>query len=490
MFAKDSLSPFQLEAALKGDQVRMDTPVTKTLSTHVGEHIKKIRRERGLTQEALAGPEFTKGYISALERGAVRPSLKALEIFARRLEIPIADFLSAWQQLHDAPNIEALQEDILYQCNYAKMLLRTGQTEEAMQLIAGIDSQVQPYVDKLPSGVKYLVPFLRGRAYLEQSPKLARPELEAALEIAAGDEEATARVRNLLGVVLFALELPYFALEQHLQCLEAVQSRAVKDPNFKLSVYRNLANDYWALNDPARVIGIYREALPLLKDLDDMEEQARVFWGMAMAYRMSDDWPQAKLYATRALHIYEAADNRSEAASICLNIAELFFDEERYEEAGELLKRAEHYLEGTGNKAVMSYLYRDYADLERRQGRYEEALGYARKSVSLAEASYKSAQDADDPGASSTFRQAPARTLAEALGIEALIEERRANTEVADRIFSRALALLEPAGFEETRDALNFSYAEVLKARGDFEKAVEYYRAAAQHRPHKANKGI
>ena len=35
----------------------------------LGARIRKARLERGMTQEVLAGPEFTKGYVSALERG-------------------------------------------------------------------------------------------------------------------------------------------------------------------------------------------------------------------------------------------------------------------------------------------------------------------------------------------------------------------------------------------------------------------------------------
>ncbi|MFL5734676.1 MAG: tetratricopeptide repeat protein, partial [Chloroflexia bacterium] len=320
----------------------------------IGQRIRRLRHERGLTQEALAAPEFTKGYVSALERGAVRPSLKAMELLAARLGVPITDFLAPPQQLDNGSDLEAVKEDILFQSNYAKMLIRTGQVDEAMKLIDTIESDARDYSGKLPPNVKYMIPFLRGRAYLQaRSARQARPELETALAIAEGDQEATARTHNLLGVVFFELDLPQFALEQHLLCLEALHSGAVKDPYFRLAVYRNLASDYWALNDAGHAISMYKEALPILEDLNDMEEQARVFWGMAMAYRMSKDTALAKLYASRALNIYELADNRSEAASTCLNLAEIFMEEQRYEESEQLLERAGRYLTSTGNQALL-----------------------------------------------------------------------------------------------------------------------------------------
>src|SRR5690349_9066561 len=99
-----------------------------TLAEHVGRRIRKARQERGLTQEALAGPEFTKGYVSALERGTVRPSLKALQVFARRLNVEIIDLLAAREETDAGPELRAAEDELGYQLNYAAMLIRTGQT--------------------------------------------------------------------------------------------------------------------------------------------------------------------------------------------------------------------------------------------------------------------------------------------------------------------------------------------------------------------------
>ena len=46
-----------------------------------------------ITQAQLAAPEFSISYISAIERGKIRPSLKALSILARRLDVPLTFLL-------------------------------------------------------------------------------------------------------------------------------------------------------------------------------------------------------------------------------------------------------------------------------------------------------------------------------------------------------------------------------------------------------------
>src|SRR5690348_1550002 len=71
----------------------------------LGARLRAARKARGLTQEALAAPEFTKSYVSAVEREKARPSLRALEFMAGRLSIPLRDLVQA--PLAPAPDLTA-----------------------------------------------------------------------------------------------------------------------------------------------------------------------------------------------------------------------------------------------------------------------------------------------------------------------------------------------------------------------------------------------
>jgi tetratricopeptide (TPR) repeat protein len=455
----------------------------------VGKRLRNMRKARGMTQEALAAPEYTKGYISALERGGVRPSLKALDFLARRLGVPIADFLDSSAELTSEQDVEAQREDLLYQCSFAQMLIRVGKSHEAIALINELEQQVQHYAQKLPPNMAYMLPFVRGMAHLQSgAPRLAHAELEAALEAAKGDVEASAQLHNLLGTVFLALDLPQLALEQHLEALKYIRGSAgsaTRDPDFAVNVYRNLANDYWALNEFELAIGLYKEALPILEDLSDLKLQATAIWQLAEAHSASNDWPHAKLNGLRALHIIEAADNRAEAAYICLDLSKIKISEDQFEEASELLKRAEKLVAGTGDRAAMSQLYHCHADLARRQGHYEKATEHAERSIALAQANFEAAQSVEGQANYPTWQGpagagASAGVYAEALLLGALVEEDQGNQEAADLLFERALALVQPAGMEKTRHAVNLGYARVLEARGDFKRAVSFYRIAAE----------
>lgn len=60
----------------------------------LGRNIRRLRKERGLSQEALgdeAGIDRT--YVSGVERGVRNPTITVLERFARALGVPPGDLL-------------------------------------------------------------------------------------------------------------------------------------------------------------------------------------------------------------------------------------------------------------------------------------------------------------------------------------------------------------------------------------------------------------
>lgn len=58
----------------------------------IGERLRRLRLERGLSQRELSGPGVSYAYISRIEAGERRPSVKALRILAAGLGVS-ADYL-------------------------------------------------------------------------------------------------------------------------------------------------------------------------------------------------------------------------------------------------------------------------------------------------------------------------------------------------------------------------------------------------------------
>ena len=61
---------------------------------NIGEKIKAIRKEKGMTQTTLSGQRITRNMLSSIERGTANPSLETLEYIAKKLDTPLAYFFS------------------------------------------------------------------------------------------------------------------------------------------------------------------------------------------------------------------------------------------------------------------------------------------------------------------------------------------------------------------------------------------------------------
>src|SRR5579859_5347764 len=329
----------------------MDTTREDTLSpiNALGHRLRQVRIQRGLSQTALAQPEFTKSYVSPVERGKARPSLKALELLARRLGVPASDFLALPATPAHAPDPVAWEEDLAYQLDCARRAIDTGQAGDAIQLINAIEQEYRAALSQLGVETRYRIHYLRAAAYLRLlEPGSAQQDLSLAQVLAeqlADGGETVERVRNAIGAAYYQQDHPQLARQQHERCMQAVHSGIVKDPNLRLLIYSNLANDYWALDEVEQAISVYKEALLLLDGVSNLERQSGIYWGLSLAYKTVGDLSRAKLYASRALEIYEAAHNLTAAAQLHVNLAEISTQRGEYPEAEQFLQRAVTVLE-------------------------------------------------------------------------------------------------------------------------------------------------
>ncbi len=79
-------------------RVNPDVPGEAKLLRKVGKRIRAIREKRGLTMAQLGADRrgrvyFERQYVWKMETGRVAPSLAALSHFARRLDVPVAEFV-------------------------------------------------------------------------------------------------------------------------------------------------------------------------------------------------------------------------------------------------------------------------------------------------------------------------------------------------------------------------------------------------------------
>ena len=71
----------------------------------IGQRLRRLRLEHGLSQRELSSPGVSYAYISRIEAGARRPSVKALRMLARKLGVS-ADYLETGSEIRDVDERE------------------------------------------------------------------------------------------------------------------------------------------------------------------------------------------------------------------------------------------------------------------------------------------------------------------------------------------------------------------------------------------------
>ena len=147
----------------------------------VGARIRSLRTAKGLTQAQLAEPQYTKAYISMLESGRTRASMKALEHIAGVLGVKPADLLGG------APSPAAPQ----YMLYEARRLAEEGRAAEAIPLLEQLEEGLTPPDQLVRLRCLAACYNLTGQA------KAAFPLIERAQRMAdlLGDQEEQIRVK-------------------------------------------------------------------------------------------------------------------------------------------------------------------------------------------------------------------------------------------------------------------------------------------------------
>jgi tetratricopeptide (TPR) repeat protein len=325
-----------------GSAIRSGTPRVSGF----GERLRALRRARGLRQQDLAGGRYSAAYISMLEGGRTRASMKALEHIAERLGVAVSELL-------DGSSGATAADAAL---DVATALLEGGDPERGLEVLRALTSEsLSP---------RQLIAKLRAeaRAHIDlRRPKDALPLLDRALGLARQLDNfgQIARIRNQLGLACYYTFAYREAMQHHLAALEACQRGDVRDAGFEFRVLSHLGNDHTVLGEHAAAIGYYERALAISQDVVDRERLAGVHAGMAYAFTMRQDYEAAIHHARTSLTLYEQLGAERVVPEVMNTLAFLYGKLGNASRADQLLEKAIERAVQTGNryavpKALMS----------------------------------------------------------------------------------------------------------------------------------------
>jgi len=442
--------------------------VGKAVAARVGTNIREVRTKLGMTQAQLAAPEFSISYISAIERGKIRPSLKALSILARRLDVPLTFLLEGspsgaaearavgYSPADSGPD-QKIDVDLLQ----ANVLVQQGQFQQAEQLLASI----QP--ERITTDQVYRLYRLRGEIHLGSNEyQEAVVDLRAAVTQGEGlnDTEYIERARNLLGKAYFLLYNYTLAMENHLRCNTAIENGLINDPVFSLEVFSNLASDYFRLGDLEKAVSYYHQALKMFDGMNrDSKSFAQKYMEISQDYKASGKLAMARDYALRSLALFEMRDEQRLVGLTHQRLGKTLEKQNDLDEAEKEYRRAIAIEQELNDAISASTCHTSLAELLLKRNKTGEAEKEAQEALTFARAS-KDAQ-----------------TQGQALIALAQIRHQTGDFAAADELFTSALEMLDSSHAHEITAGAYFRFANLLEERGEVQRSLNAIKKAYEH---------
>lgn len=337
-----------------------------------GRRLYALRKARKLTQADLAGTDFSKGFISLLETGRTRASLRAAEILATRLGVSVSDLMEAGV----ASSSRATELTVLR----AEAAFGSGNREEAMALIDALPKTMPPVL-------RLRVQRLRGRSLVVLGRgREGLKELESALRSARelGQHELVVRMLYDLTQAHEALDEPGAAVQLALECDARLQSGELVDRTLELQVRSSLAIGFSRLGD-ARSAQLQAErALELAQDVTDKRAIASLYTTLTNTRQQQGDLEAAITYAHRAVAAIEALGEAAAIVGALNNVAWIHAQRGEYVRSSQVLDRAFRLAEAEKLEPMHSALLSTRAEARLAQGAAADALTDAEDAASRA----------------------------------------------------------------------------------------------------------
>lgn len=328
-----------------------------------GERLRLIRQARGLSQAELAAGEFSKGFISLVETGRTRISLRAAEVLATRLHVTVSELMDT---------VPGDSRSLELSLTRAETELLAGRPQQSLKLLGPARTATGP--------AKVRVARLRGRALLASGrPKEAITAFEEALRHAAQLQQQEVRVRLLFDLTQAheALDEPGEAVALALQAEAALRGGVLVDRTLELQVRASLALGFMRLGDGGSADREAERAAALAQDVSDPRALAGIYVTLTTTREEQGDLEGALAYAHRALEAMRQLGQSAAVVAALNNLAWIHGLRREFDRADEVLDRAGAQAIADGLGGISAALDATRAEARLAQGRAADALKFA-----------------------------------------------------------------------------------------------------------------
>jgi tetratricopeptide (TPR) repeat protein len=431
----------------------------------VGAKLRAARLARKYTQSQLAQPDFSVSYVSAIERGQIHPSLRALQIFAQRLGISSSDLLSeqktvqALQGFSEKVAAHEKKEDIELQLLEAQLYIYQGNERQAVTLLRNLSS------DDLTSEQEIRKRYLLGWAFyqlgfLQESESVLAEALALATDL---DDFWLKHILNVLGMVHVSMRNYTQGFEYQQRNLDQLEKeQQPRDAFFEAQVYTNNGLYYIDLDKVDDAIEMFQRALAITKEFLLPDQLSSMYWDISRYLAQTQHYFLATLYGHKTLQLLFQEYSDSLRSEIYYYLGQAMLHEDQ-QKTLIYLERLSQDASLKKDTLALASVTATTADALFRQGEVKKAYEYAQKACKLASAY------GDRMVTASIFL-----TFAN-------IAYAQKDYQEGDAYFAAGLGILERLDNRKELADHSAIYAQLLEARGLPHEALRFYKKAYEY---------
>jgi tetratricopeptide (TPR) repeat protein/DNA-binding XRE family transcriptional regulator len=422
----------------------------------LGERLRRLRANAGLTQSELAGERFSKEYVSQIERGKTRPTQETVEWLAGRLGVD-PGFLASGVSSDQRGRVEAALAR-------AEALSQAHRSEEAIREYEAVAAAVAA-----TGAVELQVRSLSGQAWASMQEGHTREAIDLlirARHLSEGPEFSDvdrADVLFRLGVCRYKLSSISTASALFTEALALAERSELPSDQLRSEIFGWRSRCYRRQRDFEAAREDVEHALELAGAIEDRRSVANTYFQASLVAERLGHWLQARSYAENAKALYSELEDELNVGRLLNNLGGLNHLLGRSEQAVEHLKASfavalEHDSDEDAAHAAGSL-----ASVHLHRGEYEQSEKLARQALKLLEGR---ADYLHETGQSQLV-------LGRALLEQGHLDEADEWFQTADETFEQHASVGHRAGAWIAR-------GDLAARRGDDRTAARFYRRAAE----------
>jgi transcriptional regulator with XRE-family HTH domain len=427
----------------------MQSELSPAAGETIGQRLKRLRLDRGLSQRELAAPGVSYAYISRIEAGTRQPSVKALRRLAANLEVS-ADYLETGSQIDPAAQREIHLSDL-------ELAVRLGEWEGVEEPLHAAVAEAVADGDTASA--------LRARVALATLASERREHskaielLETALEHEPFAPAERYDIYHNLGRIYTEAGHPQEAVELFERCMAVVEETGHVSLAARYAMQLSCALS--DMGELGRAEAVVRRALDSVQDTEDPYMRVRLYWSVARLAHTEGREAVALTNVRKAIALLQTTEDTFNLARAHILAAYITLSRDDADSAETHLDHAEQLFGSSPEPQDLFEIITQRARVAVLRKQADAAVALATRAVDLA--------GADAP----VDRGLALSALGEGLALQSEFDN-------ANAAFNEAVELLETQARWRHAASACTAWGRMLRRSGSEERAMDVLERAAE----------